>query len=360
MKPYYSDIFSMLFLLFGLFYSTTQGRTGEQEEYLPEMDTRTEKQIKEEQLFDLWMAIERQITEVHDELIFKKDYAKITQLVEFMEENLLTEPASYVIAAWRVIGCGWDDSEIWGLDFQDDRSLVVRERVYQLAINLDVDAFPFPLRAQCDILDLRKRYLLHNKREFLLIRDRKCMSQKMIYNMQKIMSYIDDTWDEEKFNPDQYIEWPEGMVWMGAVSSGSNLLGFPPERIADKDKREKFERQVNEAQVLQEKAVLQRDAKIARCGLEDFKIVKDFLMELYSMQPFATTELKAILKEHRVGEAFAKEILEAVQKAESEFPDEGFLASVPQASEPREMSIRFSPTRRIPIIFRLLEPLRRR
>ncbi|MGL4942368.1 MAG: SHD1 domain-containing protein, partial [Thermoguttaceae bacterium] len=47
---------------------------------------------------------------------------------------------------------------------------------------------------------------------------------------------------------------------------------------------------------------------------------KKYLIDSYSLHPFATAELEALLKEHKVDDALAKEVLDAVKEAEKNAP----------------------------------------
>jgi hypothetical protein len=105
-----------------------------------------------------------------------------------------------------------------------------------------------------------------------------------------------------------------------AFTGTYSALSIPPEKIKELDKREKYVRQVKEAQEMFAKADRQRVAKVVRSQKGNGKVVKDFLVDLYSMQPFATSELESLLNEHKVDEAFAKEILDAVKEMEKDAP----------------------------------------
>ena len=84
--------------------------------------------------------------------------------------------------------------------------------------------------------------------------------------------------------------------------------------------------------------------------------VVEYLVDAYSLLPYRTTELAQILKKRQFDPRISKTILETVRKTEKEFPDEGSLTPVPQVAT-RKMSIRFSPTRGMPLFFRSMKPL---
>ncbi len=48
--------------------------------------------------------------------------------------------------------------------------------------------------------------------------------------------------------------------------------------------------------------------------------VEKFFIDIYSLHPFATAELATLLKEYKVDESFATEILDAVKEAEKNAP----------------------------------------
>ena len=256
--------------------------------------------------------LERQLSEVQGLLIPQKDYAKIQELVDYIDTNLAENSDAYVTTAWKFFLV----SER-GMDVEIQ---ILRERVYQNAINQNVDTLPFRLGQQIDIINNRKRYLLANYGELSLIKDRKNMAQKIIYNLQIIRSHIDEDWDEQKFDPKTLVEIPfdEPDLLMHPLSGPYGFLGLPSEKIKNPETREKFEQQVKKAKEMLEKASLQRTAKDVRARKE--KVVRDFLVEMYSLPPFATSELESLLTEHKVDEAFAKEILDAVKEAEKNPP----------------------------------------
>jgi hypothetical protein len=245
-------------------------------------------------------------------LIAKNDYAKLKQIVEYIDDNLADNPSAYVTTARLFLLISERDA--------NDRILALRERVFRKAINQNVDSLPYCLGQQIDILNSHKRILLANDAEFLLINERKYLCQKMIKNIQKIQSYIDKTFDEENFDFRELIEIPEDEpdLLIGAFNGPYVELNLPSEKIKDKDKREKFERQVAEAKAMIEKADLQREAK--RIIKEKYETAKLFLATMYSLPPFATSELEKLLKDNKVDATFAKEILDAVKKAEKDVP----------------------------------------
>jgi ribonuclease D len=75
-----------------------------------------------------------------------------------------------------------------------------------------------------------------------------------------------------------------------------------------------------EAKEKMKQADLQRLAKAAWRNVKNGEVVKDFLIHMYSIYPFNTSELEELLKEHKVDETFAKEILDAIKKAEKNAP----------------------------------------
>lgn len=245
-------------------------------------------------------------------LIRLKDYMKLSQLMENISNDFKDDRNILVIMAWHFYMNSVGDS--------DAKIMVLREKTLQNVINLDLDPFPFRLGQLIDILDSHRRYLLANEDELSLINDRKDISQRIVHDWQKVLSYIDDTWDENSFELSRFVELPDNEPELrGRMSTGPySILHLPSEKIKDKDKREKFERQVEEAKEMLEKVRLQQQAKRVRKGQQ--RIVKRFLVGVYSMQPFVTAELEAMLTEYKVDEAFAKEILDAVKEAEKNAP----------------------------------------
>jgi hypothetical protein len=257
--------------------------------------------------------IDRQIIDATDSLA-KNDFTKLPKLIDFIEKNLADDPDAYVTLAWKLL--------IRSENYRDNRLFDLCSKVYQRAISLNVDFSPYRLGQQIDIIDSRIRGLIYYDDELTMIQERRNMSEKILHCMVMIQSYIDDNWNEDCFNPDEYVDIPknEPDLLTGMFNGPYFVFQLLPERIKNKDTREKFERQVKEAKNKLKQAELQRLAKKARHNMKDGQVVKDFLISMYSLRPFAMSELEKLLKDNKVDEAFAKEILAAVKKAEAEIP----------------------------------------
>jgi hypothetical protein len=142
----------------------------------------------------------------------------------------------------------------------------------------------------------------------------------ILYQWNKILSFIDDTWDEDKVAIQYLVEIPWNAFTNGISTSGA---AFPPsEAIENIEIRKKYQAQVDKALETQARADLQRRAKTVRKLKRN--IVKKYIIEIYSLHPFATAELETLLKAHKIDEAFSKEILDVIHKEETEHPDDGF------------------------------------
>jgi hypothetical protein len=259
---------------------------------------------------DFERNLDRRIGEVR-ELVVKKDYLKISQLVDYMDKHIGDEPNFYVTMAEKfLVGTEWyADNDFW-------RSW---SHVYQKAIKMDVAVYPYRLGQQIEILASRLRVAQNYNDELSIVADRKAMSEQMLSCWNKVLSYIDDSWDESSFEPNSMVKIPWEELKGGFATSGPYF--FPPaECIENKEVREKYQKEVNAAKARIQQADLQRIAKKVRSEKKDGLIVKNFLVSVYSLQPFATSELEQLLKVNKVDETFAKEVLDAVRKAEKEAP----------------------------------------
>ena len=242
-------------------------------------------------------------------LIDAGEYAAVSRLVDDMEESFGENPCDYIAMAWEFL--------IASERRVNDQVLPLWERVYRKSLEMDVTASTIGLKNQIDILDCRLRVAKRYGEKLSIMDDRKSMAQRVIDNMQKIQTFIDDSWDEsQKYKVLGLIEIPEDEpeLFAGMYNGPFAIFNLPSENIKDLGKREKFERQIKEAKATMEKADIQIAAKRDRKQI--LPVAKKFLVELYSLQPFATAELEALLKEPKVDEAFAKEILDAVKEAE--------------------------------------------
>ena len=146
----------------------------------------------------------------------------------------------------------------------------------------------------------------------LISSNRKERAAELVTIWQCVSEGIDPDWDpyDPKNALPPYFPSP---TLVEAWDSGQS-----PDSIKDPEVREKVRAEYEEHRKKQvafsKKRMDQKEAKdvIRRYGDK----VKEYLVNSYSIQPFATAELEALLKEHLVDEAFAKEILDAVKNAE--------------------------------------------
>jgi hypothetical protein len=258
--------------------------------------------------------LERRITEVTDGLKNQiKDYSKLSQLVGYMDKHIGDDPSFYVTRAWGLlIRCEPHlDEPVWHL----------WDNVYRKAILMNVESNPYRLGQQIDMLIVRLRVAKKYHDEFSVIRDRKFMCDRMLFCWLKMLLYIDDLWDETRFDANEMVIVPLDEIKGGWASSGPYFFPHPNSiTIENKEVREEYRRQVDAAYAKIKQAELQGVAKRVRREKKDGQVVKGFLIAMYSFQPFATSELEVLLKEHKLDEPFAKEVLDAVRKAEREAP----------------------------------------
>jgi hypothetical protein len=95
-------------------------------------------------------------------------------------------------------------------------------------------------------------------------------------------------------------------------------LGQSPDTIKDPIVKREYTEYLEKRAARLNKASEQKWAK--EIVHEDKDIVKNYIIDSYSLRPFATAELEQLLKTYKFDSALSKEILEAVRKAEQEAP----------------------------------------
>jgi len=240
----------------------------------------------------------------------KKEYSKIAELVDYMDEHIGSDPNFYITIAWTIL--------IGNERRINDHVLPLWEHVYAKAVDMDATPYPYRLGQQIDILVSRLRIAKSREEEFLIVKDRKYMSGRMLSCWQRVLSYIDESSYKAQSDPYLMVNVP----WAEFKSfQESGPYCWPPAKlIENKEVREKYQKEVNVAITKLKQANLHSAAKQVLSEKRNGTVVKDFLVAIYSLSPFATAELETLLTEHKVDETLAKEILDAVKKAEKDAP----------------------------------------
>lgn len=128
---------------------------------------------------------------------------------------------------------------------------------------------------------------------------------------------------EEDYDPDLDENTPRFNVFVPPESFiGLWGSGMDFSKVEDEATREAYEKYMAEQWAKFYKYEAYRTVQdIRNHRTED---VVDFLIETYSLLPFRTTELEQMFVDRKFDPELSKAILEAVRKAENEFPDEGF------------------------------------
>jgi hypothetical protein len=256
--------------------------------------------------------LEKRISEV-SEWVAVKDYANLSRLADYINREISDDPDAYVTTVWKYLK-----------RFErrlDEKTYPIYDEMSQKAINMDVNDLPYRLGQQIDLIGNRYLVAIGYSDERTLTKQRRQMSQKLLSNWQQILSFIDDLWDEQNFDPRSMVEIPnDPELWLGASVGPYTFLHLSPERFKNQETQKKYVKQVKEAKSKIKQANIQREAKKVRFEKKDGQVIKDFLIAVYSLQPFATSELEQLLKDQKVDEVFAKEVLDAVRKTEKEVP----------------------------------------
>ncbi|MDR2438355.1 MAG: hypothetical protein LBE12_03145 [Planctomycetaceae bacterium] len=148
-------------------------------------------------------------------------------------------------------------------------------------------------------------------KEFMSLRRKKC--EKILCIGNKIVSNIDDNWDDEiasqAFSKVK-IPWES----IGNITlNGPTGIVFPPAECVENELlRKKYQAELDETKKQTLRAKIQKIAK--KTCQEKKSIVKSFVIDLYSNKPFATVELETLLKEYNIDEKFSQDILDTVKK----------------------------------------------
>jgi hypothetical protein len=103
---------------------------------------------------------------------------------------------------------------------------------------------------------------------------------------------------------------------------GGILSGMDYSNVEDKATREAYKKYKEEEAAKLNKRTVQMKAREVRD--HSTKFVQRYLVDAYSLFPYHTDELEQMLKEKKVDSKVSQEILDAVRKAEKEYPDDGF------------------------------------
>ncbi|MDR0605120.1 MAG: hypothetical protein LBG80_12530 [Bacteroidales bacterium] len=252
--------------------------------------------------------LDRRMLELRN-LVAKNDYTQIADAVKFINDNLVNTPEAFVTYTKQLIYIIYSDNTL-----KDIKILSLCMNILHKAVDINVDSFPYRMGEQIDILAGEKEIVKRNNdmmKKFMSLRKNKCEKMLCIWN--KIVSNIDDDWDDEIASQAFFkvkIPW-ESIKAIGL--SGPTGVVFPPaECVDDELLRKKYQAELDEAKKQTKRAKIQKVAKKVR--QEKKNIVKSFLIDLYSNKPLVTEELETLLKEYNIDEEFSKEILDAVKK----------------------------------------------
>ncbi|MDR1923263.1 MAG: hypothetical protein LBQ66_02720, partial [Planctomycetaceae bacterium] len=142
--------------------------------------------------------------------------------------------------------------------------------------------------------------------------NRKKRVSKMLELWQSVTESIEAGWE---FNdPKNFIEpYSPPRSYEGVFFSN-----ISPDVITDPKVKKEYIEYLEKQSALLKKAWEQKWARevVSRHG----EMMKKYIVDSYSLQPFATAELEQLLKTYKLDEVSAKKILEAVRKAEKEAP----------------------------------------
>jgi hypothetical protein len=142
-----------------------------------------------------------------------------------------------------------------------------------------------------------------------ILTNRKIRVSKIIELWQSISNSIEPDWS------------PYGRLppyWPPASYTETFHSGQSPDGIKDPIVKKEYTEYLEKREALSNKAIDQQEAKdVVRINKDG---VKKYIIQSYSLRPFATSELEKLLQDNKVDAAFAQEILDAVKKAEKDAP----------------------------------------
>jgi hypothetical protein len=250
--------------------------------------------------------LEKKVWQIRD-LVAKKNDDDIAKVFDYIDSNIGDNPDAYVTYSHQlIIMC----NNSGGCHDKNIRHLCMK--MFNKSIVMDVDLLPYRLGQQIDLLHWEQQILKQdNDSSDILFQKRKEKVNNILCRWQKIISYIDDTWDESDTTQIyDAVKIPWNAFKSGIVRSG---MMFPPaEAIEDKEIRKRYQAEIDGAQKLLKRANQQQQAKKVRKEKSD--VVKQYIINLYSIPPSATEELATLLKEYNIDEEFSQEILDTVKK----------------------------------------------
>jgi hypothetical protein len=149
-----------------------------------------------------------------------------------------------------------------------------------------------------------------------VLRDKKV--ERLIELYQLLVTQIDENYNphaiENGFNVDGFRP--------PATYNGPYVSGMDMSNVDDKATRESYKQYKEEIAAKLDKRYSQNTVKTVRkhCSAR----VKQYLIDAYSLLPYRTSELEAMLTKYKFYPAMSKEIIDAVRKVEKEHPDDGF------------------------------------
>ena len=145
-----------------------------------------------------------------------------------------------------------------------------------------------------------------------ILTNRKIRVSKLLEIWQSVFNSIEHDWDSND---------PKNIVRRyspPASFKGIFISGMSPDSIKDPIVKKEYTEYLAKRESLSEKAIAQKQAKdVVR---EKRDCLKKYIIYSYSLRPFATSELELLLKDCKLEQAFAKEILDAVKTAERDAP----------------------------------------
>ncbi|MGL4944015.1 MAG: hypothetical protein ACRC46_12590, partial [Thermoguttaceae bacterium] len=224
------------------------------------------------------------------------DPTTIIKRIERLEKLYENRPDIYVEELWRVVHVLWDcdrrdRSDQWH-DLIDRLStnIIDAKTKYSICKGLQIRVIVSYMRidpngSQASIMKLRKERV-----------------SKMLGHWQSVNNVVASCSDANAKDAEPFYH------------PLSPVMGPSPEMMNDPVLQKEYAEHLKKRDALLNESLDQSDAGLVVRNSQGQ--VKKYLIDSYSLHPFATAELEALLKEHKVDDALAKEVLDAVKEAE--------------------------------------------
>ncbi|MDR2346836.1 MAG: hypothetical protein LBE18_12305 [Planctomycetaceae bacterium] len=237
------------------------------------------------------------------------DWAAVNREIERLEKMYENHPDMYVIVMIRIV-----NTFFYHTHFKSNRRFYEWSELIEKLNQKIFNKKPESNEGKGWQIEAIVDYMTFDPDEAPLeiLTNRKIRVSKIIEIWQNVSNNIEHDWDRN--DPKNILHpYSPPLSFTEGFKSGQS-----PDSIKDPIVKKEYTEYLEKRAALSKKAWDQKQAKeVVRKSKNG---IKKYIIDSYSLRPFAAPELEQILKDNKVEEAFAKEILDAVKKAEKEAP----------------------------------------